>query len=137
MDQGGALLMVSPHNAIPSPNASKPPAVDLSRPSETTLLVRFSGEWLLANEPPGLDEFETQLAQHTTIKRVEFDVQDLGNWDSALVTLLLKIFRAAQDHGIDMVQNGLPDAPSSGHRCATEKGCAKGSEATSPSRPCG
>ncbi len=101
--------MASTHPATSPPTHGKPPTINLSRPSETTLLVRFSGDWRLDSELPDLDEVDSQLTAGTTTKRVEFDAQDMGKWDSAFVTFVLKLFRVCQERDIDLVQDGLPE----------------------------
>ncbi len=83
--------------------------MSLSRPSEGMLLVGFSGNWLLGSELPDLDQLRGQLSTAPQPKRVGFESQDLGQWDSALISFLLKLYQTCQEKGIELEQPGLPD----------------------------
>ena len=92
-----------------SPNSdSFPPAVlSFSRPAPDTLSVHFGGAWKLGCHRPAFAEFEKALA--ADIRQVTFDTDRLADWDSVLVTFVLKIAQSCRAHDVAMDPGGLPD----------------------------
>ncbi len=81
----------------------------LGRPSEGTLLVGLSGDWLLRVSLPDTDRLRHELTAGAATKRIGFDTRTLGSWDSALITFLLDVFRTCQERGVEIDRSGLPD----------------------------
>jgi phospholipid/cholesterol/gamma-HCH transport system permease protein len=76
-----------------------PGEMSFSRPTEDTLLVRLAGDWTLKEE----------LNSGPPVQRIAFDTQDLGRWDSGLITFLIKVFDQFSQSQIDTNREGLPD----------------------------
>ena len=81
----------------------------MTTPAADTLLLKLSGEWKITAPLPS--EADAQKLFETTrgIRRLTFDTQDLGGWDSGLLTFLLKIFEASAEAKIEVVKEGLPE----------------------------
>ncbi len=104
-----APTVVNPRETTDSSPPSQRADISLSRTSGGILLLGFSGNWLLGSELPSLDSLRDRLGTDTTVKRVGFDTQLLGQWDSALISFLLKLIRACEEQGVALDQGGLPD----------------------------
>ena len=83
---------------------------DLSydRPSEDTLLVRLTGNWKIGEKIPAADEVQKQINSQHTIRQIAFDTRQLTNWDSSLLTFLIKIVGQSQKDKIEIDEDGLP-----------------------------
>ena len=88
---------------------SAPCDMSFSRPTEDTLLVRLAGDWTLKEELPSVEEVQKQSNSGPPVQRIAFDTQDLGRWDSGLITFLIKVFDQFSQSQIDTNREGLPD----------------------------
>ena len=86
-----------------------PGEMSFSRPTEDTLLVRLAGDWTIKQELPGVEEVQKQADSGPPLQRISFDTQDLGRWDSGLITFLIKVFDQFSSRQIDTSREGLPD----------------------------
>jgi phospholipid/cholesterol/gamma-HCH transport system permease protein len=77
------------------------------QPDKESLLVVLSGLWKIGNELPAADEVRKGL-ESTPVRRMAFEARDLTDWDSALLTFLLKIREYAAQRQIQVVDEGLP-----------------------------
>ena len=83
--------------------------IAFSRPSENTLLVSLAGDWTIGGDIPSVDEVNKQVDSDLPLQVLTFDTQDLGRWDSGLITFLLKIFDQCSQRQIDVDRTGLPE----------------------------
>ena len=83
--------------------------MSFSRPTEDTLLVRLAGDWTIKDELPAVEEIQKQADSGPPVQRIAFDTQDLGRWDSGLITFLIKLFDQFSQSQIDTNREGLPD----------------------------
>jgi phospholipid/cholesterol/gamma-HCH transport system permease protein len=81
----------------------------VSRASDDTVLVRLSGSWTLQSDRPTVAELQRQLTSEARAQRVTFETQDLGAWDSGLLTFLRKLEELCQQGQIAVDRSGLPD----------------------------
>jgi phospholipid/cholesterol/gamma-HCH transport system permease protein len=81
----------------------------VSRATEDTLLVQFSGSWTLQSERPTVAELQHQLDTEDRVQCLTFDTQDLNAWDSGLLTFLRKFEELCQQRQIALDRAGLPD----------------------------
>ena len=86
-----------------------PGEMSFSRPTEDTLLVRLAGDWTIKEELPAVEEVQKQADSGPPVQRIAFDTQDLGRWDSGLITFLIKVFDQFSSRQIDASREGLPD----------------------------
>ena len=86
-----------------------PGEMSFSRPTEDTLLVRLAGDWTIKEELPAVEEVQKQADSGPPVQRIAFDTQDLGRWDSGLITFLIKLFEQSSQSQIDTNREGLPE----------------------------
>ena len=89
--------------------AAAPCEMSFSRPTDDTLLVRLAGDWIIGEEIPSVGEVQKQADSGPPVQRIAFDTQDLGRWDSGLITFLIKVFDKFSPRQIDTNREGLPD----------------------------
>ncbi|MFK5927255.1 MAG: MlaE family lipid ABC transporter permease subunit [Desulfuromusa sp.] len=71
------------------------------------LCLQLSGDWLFQSGIPNLDP----LLQHILDahpEKLSFDCQQLGNWDSGLMILLVKLINSCKQNNISVMQQTLP-----------------------------
>jgi len=81
-------------------------AFDYSAPK--ILRIKLSGEWLIAAGLPQINEVTSQLASHEDITQITFDVSQVSNWDSGLVSFLLQLIRESGHRNINVAREGMP-----------------------------
>jgi len=86
-----------------------PGEMNFSRPIDDTLLVRLAGDWTIAEGIPSVEEVQKQADSGPPVQRIAFDTQDLGRWDSGLITFLIKLFKQSSQSQIDINREGLPE----------------------------
>ena len=84
-------------------------SLDVSRTATGALCVRLGGDWLLAGGIPESAAAVEAIRSPPAPARVEFDGSGLGQWDTALLSVLVAIRRAADAAGIEVVAGGLPE----------------------------
>jgi phospholipid/cholesterol/gamma-HCH transport system permease protein len=84
-------------------------AIQVSRPAADTLLVQLAGEWQIRQPMPSPTEVEQQINAGPAVRRLAFDTQDLGSWDSGLLTFLRKVEALCQERKITLDRSGLPN----------------------------
>jgi phospholipid/cholesterol/gamma-HCH transport system permease protein len=67
------------------------------------------GDWILGAEPPALEGILTQGDDGKDIKQVVFSTNDLGRWDSLLMTELLRLLDAGAKRDIHIDTTTLPE----------------------------
>jgi phospholipid/cholesterol/gamma-HCH transport system permease protein len=86
-----------------------PCEMSFSRPTDDTLLVRLAGDWIIGEEIPSVEEVQKQADSGPPVQRIAFDTNDLGRWDSGLITFLVKLFDQFSQRQIDTDREGLPE----------------------------
>jgi phospholipid/cholesterol/gamma-HCH transport system permease protein len=84
-------------------------AIRISRPAADTLLVQLAGEWQIRQPMPSPAEVEQQINAGPAVRRLTFDAQGLGGWDSGLLTFLRKVEALCRERKITVDRSGLPD----------------------------
>ena len=85
-----------------------PREIGFSRPEPDMLLIRLAGNWIIADGLPSAADIINEIQSTAGMKRVAFDTRDLREWDSSLVTFLIKVGDDCSRNTIEMVQEGLP-----------------------------
>lgn len=73
------------------------------------LLLGLSGDWLLKNHPPPVTPVLQELASLNEGDTLRFNCDELGDWDTALITRLVALRRATEDSSLALATDGLPD----------------------------
>lgn len=76
---------------------------------DDTLAVTLAGDWLLGNVLPGKEPVLENLHSSPAPAGIAFDTARLGDWDTALVAMLVSIRRDAEANGIAVDESGLPE----------------------------
>jgi phospholipid/cholesterol/gamma-HCH transport system permease protein len=82
--------------------------LDVTRPTADTLCVRLSGQWTIQAALPSSAEVQAQCEASPRVRRLSFEASDLAEWDSALLTFLLKLKELCDQRQIAFDQAGLP-----------------------------
>jgi phospholipid/cholesterol/gamma-HCH transport system permease protein len=82
--------------------------LDVTRPTADTLCVRLSGQWIIQAALPSPAEVQAQCDAAPRVRRLSFAAADLADWDSALLTFLLKLKELCDQRQIAFDQAGLP-----------------------------
>ncbi|UCF20955.1 MAG: ABC transporter permease [Gemmatimonadota bacterium] len=80
----------------------------LGRTADGALLIRLAGAWRLSGGLPDTAPVERELAATPAPREVNFETSELEEWDSALVTFLLRVTERSRGRGIDVDRSGLP-----------------------------
>jgi phospholipid/cholesterol/gamma-HCH transport system permease protein len=89
-------------------NASrKTCGLDIQHSGQNTLRVRLSGSCTVDNSAPPADEALKRLTPD--VREVGFDTRELEEWDSRLLSFLIKLIDHCDQHGIRVDKQGLPD----------------------------
>ena len=83
-------------------------AIDISRPSDETLLLRLSGTWKLGEPVPKISTLETVLTSLPREGRLCFAAEEIDRWDSSLLTFLIKLKKDCALKHIQVEEDGLP-----------------------------
>lgn len=86
-----------------------PGGLAFSRPSEDCLLLHLSGGWKAGDRLPSASEVARQVESDSRIRRVALDTEDLSEWDSGLLTFLIKVRAACSGHETALDEKGLPE----------------------------
>jgi len=83
-------------------------ALQLNDSGQNRLLLSLSGDWLLGSELPSPGPVLDRLQQSPKPASLSFTAQDLGEWDTGLVKVLIAIHRSATANGIEVDAEGMP-----------------------------
>jgi phospholipid/cholesterol/gamma-HCH transport system permease protein len=75
----------------------------------STLVVTFSGDWLLGSGLPNATHVLRQLQQSPRPAAVSFNTNALGEWDTGLIIALIGMRREAENQSVEFDGTGLPD----------------------------
>jgi len=82
--------------------------MSFSRLQNGVLLVTISGEWKLGLEIPSIEEVRMQLETEPQVQQLIFDAQELKEWDSGLLTFLIKVKNLCSARNIALEKGALP-----------------------------
>ncbi len=82
--------------------------VHLDRPSVSTLRVRLTGTWRLDERLPSAEGIEQAVAQSPEVRRIVLDARGVPDWDTTLVSFVLRLLRFGERRGLTVDRDGLP-----------------------------
>jgi len=82
--------------------------LNVSRPADGILCLHFAGAWRIGQETPSPDEVEGLIRSTPGIQKITFNAKDLTEWDSSLLTFLIKVFALCDQSGITLDKSDLP-----------------------------
>lgn len=74
-----------------------------------SLAIELGGDWLLGTAIPSTEAVLERLGHASRPARLTFVSDELGDWDTGLITPLLGILRAADASGVEVDKSGLPE----------------------------
>lgn len=92
------------------PDAIQKPCAIIVNRYPDSLEIKISGDWVLGADLPELTEVLQTLKQTPAHFSLYFSLQNLGRWDSLLVTDLIKIINTAQKFNLAVNKTSLPEA---------------------------
>jgi phospholipid/cholesterol/gamma-HCH transport system permease protein len=69
----------------------------------------MAGNWRIGEELPYAVEVQKQIESEPRVKRVAFDTRELKDYDSVLLTFLIKVIEQCSRRKIEAEKEGLPD----------------------------
>lgn len=83
--------------------------VRIEHVTQDTLQLDFSGNWRLQDRRPPVGAFAQQLASAPALQGVCFRSDELGEWDSGLITYLAHVVRLCRERHVAVDTAGLPE----------------------------
>lgn len=77
--------------------------------NDGTLAVSFSGDWLLESDLPPLEPVLDVLETVPAPTALSIDATHLGDWDTGLLSTLVRLRRTAGQNDVDIDDSGLPE----------------------------
>jgi hypothetical protein len=65
--------------------------ISFSRPNDSTMVVQLTGTWKIGQDLPLAATVKQRVETWPEIKQIAFNTKALADWDSSLVTFLMKI----------------------------------------------
>lgn len=88
--------------------ARKRGEMGVSRAGDGRLVVRLAGDWTLATGIPPLADVERAVATSPKPSQVAFDLDQLGAWDSGLMSFVARVATLAEERKIAVDESTLP-----------------------------
>jgi phospholipid/cholesterol/gamma-HCH transport system permease protein len=82
--------------------------VNIDQQNTDTMLLGLKGDWNIERPLPSAEEVQAQITSENQVRRITFDGRKLTEWDSGLLTFLLKISEYCTKHDIAFEKDGLP-----------------------------
>ena len=90
------------------PAADESAAVRWEQADPATLCLHVSGRWKIDGTTPAADEVLRQAQSLPGLTRITIDAQQVGAWDSMLITFLLKLHTHCSQQKLTFDSQGLP-----------------------------
>ncbi|MBR6388586.1 MAG: MlaE family lipid ABC transporter permease subunit [Opitutales bacterium] len=94
--------------------------------------VKISGDWLTSNKRPALASITDGIPQGA--KEIKVQAGELGQFDSALISLVLRLHDTAKDRGIKFSAEALPEGAAALVKLATAVPIKKGGQKLNPNK---
>ena len=86
-----------------------PEKISFDYPTPKLLSIKMKGDWLLSAGMPAVSQVVSELASHTDITQITFDVSETIQWDSGFVAFLLHLSKECVTRKVNLVYDGLPE----------------------------
>jgi phospholipid/cholesterol/gamma-HCH transport system permease protein len=98
--------------ATAAANGHTAPALTVTPQGAETLLLRLSGDWQLRSGLPTSAQIDQQLGAKPSARRLKFDADELGAWDSGLLAFLVGVQDLCKTRGLALDAGNLPEGAS-------------------------
>jgi phospholipid/cholesterol/gamma-HCH transport system permease protein len=82
-------------------------SLNFNRLTDGTLSIIFSGSWKIGEGIPSISNLQNQIESDPTIKQISIDTKELTDWDSGLLTFLIKVNNFCVQKNITINTGGL------------------------------
>jgi phospholipid/cholesterol/gamma-HCH transport system permease protein len=82
-------------------------SLNFNRLTDGTLSIIFSGSWKIGEGLPSISNLENQIESDPTIKQLSIDTKELTDWDSGLLTFLIKVNNFCLQKNITINTSGM------------------------------
>ncbi len=89
--------------------AERPWTLHVERPTPEVTSVELAGVWRKEHQLPDPSEVWREVQAGPAVHRLTFDTRHVTDWDSGLVTFVIKVLEEARVRGIESDRAGLPD----------------------------
>jgi phospholipid/cholesterol/gamma-HCH transport system permease protein len=89
--------------------AKTPTGLSFERGADSSLIVRLSGSWRMHHGLPSVGRVLHEIDRAAGLRRVSFDTSELVEWDSGLLTFVVRTTDLCRARGIELDMSGLPD----------------------------
>jgi phospholipid/cholesterol/gamma-HCH transport system permease protein len=86
-----------------------PPSLSVQNAAGNALVISIGGQWSLQESAPSFDEVAPHLESTPPPSQVRFSMEELGTYDSSLVSLLVAVARCCNESGIKLDPGGIPE----------------------------
>ena len=83
--------------------------LNFNRPTDDTLSILLSGSWKMRTGLPPITNVQNQIESNPGIKQISIDTQGITDWDSGLLTFLIKLNDYCTQKTITINKGGLPE----------------------------
>lgn len=91
-------------------NSNNQARFEIKDESPKSKVILLAGDWMLSSQRPDARQILKALISTENRSSWTFDSSGLGNWDSALMMTLAKVYQAGTEAGHSIDINGLPRA---------------------------
>ncbi len=88
--------------------SSEPCEIYYDQTGDDTLVLGLKGRWIIGATIPAADAVHQQIDSQQSIRKIAFDTAQLNDWDSTLLTFLIKVVNQTQRNKIEIDDGGLP-----------------------------
>jgi phospholipid/cholesterol/gamma-HCH transport system permease protein len=83
--------------------------LSFNRLTDGILSIIFSGSWKIRTGIPPIDNLQNEIESNPNIKQIVTDTQEITDWDSGLLTFLIKVNDYCSHKNITITTDGLPE----------------------------
>ncbi len=83
--------------------------LNFNRPTDDTLSILLSGSWRMRTGLPPITNVQNQIESNPGIKQISIDTQEITDWDSGLLTFLIKLNDYCTQKHITINKDRLPE----------------------------
>jgi phospholipid/cholesterol/gamma-HCH transport system permease protein len=83
--------------------------LNFNRLVDNSLSITFSGSWKIGEGIPSISNLQNQIESDPAIKHVSIDTQEITEWDSGLLTFLIKVNNFCLQKNITISTAGLTE----------------------------
>jgi phospholipid/cholesterol/gamma-HCH transport system permease protein len=82
--------------------------LSFTRPFSGGLIIHLAGNWRLGTQIPSVEVLEAKLEKDPPIRKLSFDAEGLGAWDSGLIVFLKHVIALCEERNIEVTNDNLP-----------------------------